>query len=481
MLRRFRSFRVKLILYFTAVFGMIQIVLSLAGLALREHQVRDVYDQQVLERLTTLQNQLQANPASINSELLTAIVDRLPRGVYIRDYHVHIRMLDGATVARTPNLTDEGLPYTQRMRDTIMSGQTDARVIAAAEVRPDLPSGNYRLITRRGPDGKGRTLVYQIATTFELVDRAVATSRLLFYVGLPLGLAAAAITSWLVTGKLSYRINRVAILARELTPDDLSRRLSEPTADDEVADLVRNINHMLDRLEAGFRAQERFIHDASHELKTPLAALLTEGQVVKMTGAQPDDMRAYLDSAIHELMHMSRLIESLLLLTRANQDQRREHFVGCDINDLVIEAVRQCRPLAEEYGVAVQVTALDADDTCPSRSIRCDREMIVIMVSNIIRNAIRFTPRGGTVLVGTSSDADRVVIAVADEGPGIDEADLPHVFERFYQGKQKAARRGTGLGLTIAQTVAHLHDGAIDARNGEERGAVFRITLPLQG
>jgi two-component system OmpR family sensor kinase len=481
MLKRFRSFRVKLIVYFTAVFGMIQIMLSLTGLALRERQLRDVYDHQVMERISTIQDQLQATPAGITGELLTAIADRLPRGPHIRDYYVQVRDLNGVTLAKTSNLGDRELPYTPRMRDAVIGGDIDARVVASSEVRSGPNNENYRLITRRGPAGRNRSVVYQIATSFDHVDRSIASLRWFFYLGLPLGLAAAATTSWLVTSKLSYRINRVANLARELSPSDLSRRIGEPLADDEFADLVRNLNTMLDRLEAGFRAQERFIHDASHELKTPIAAILTEAQVLKMTGADPDECRKFVDSTIHELMHMSRLIESLLLLTRANKEQERDHFESCDVNDLVVEAVRRCRPLSEEYGVEVRITALDAEDTCATQALHCERELIVIMVSNLVRNAVRFTRRGGTVRVQTQGDADHVVITVADEGPGIDPDDLPHIFDRFYQGRHKAARRGTGLGLAIAQTVVELHDGRIEASNGPERGAVFTVHMPLRG
>lgn len=477
MLKRFRSFRVKLILYFTAVFGMIQIVLSLAGLALRERQIRDVYDQQLIERVAMVIDQMQIGAGPIDSGTLTTIVSRMPRSLYVRDYHVQIRDLDGQSLARTLSLENTDLPYTDAMKQNLLHDGIDVQMISAESLPTHMPAGNYRLLSQRLAGVNGRFIVVQIATSFEQVERSVASSKWLFYLGLPMGLAAAAATSWLVTGKLSYRINRVANLARELMPEDLSRRLTESTSDDEVADLVRNINRMLDRLEAGFRAQERFIHDASHELKTPIAALLAEAQVIKMTGGKPEEQQAFVDSAINELLHMSRLIESLLLLT-PHKEQPVESFEECDINDLVVDAVRRCRSLAQEYDVAVLLTALDATEGCSQRQIRCNSELMVIMVSNLIRNAIRFTVRGGSVRVETRDDESNLVITVADEGPCISAEDLPHIFDRFYQGRDKSIRRGAGLGLTIASTIAKLHGGSIAAINAAPTGVNFTVSLP---
>lgn len=479
MLRPLRSFRVKLILYFTAVFGMIQIALSLTGLALRERHVRDMYDHQVIERLELIREQLADLGGPVTSAALDSIISNLPRSTYYRDYFVTVRTLDGQVLARTADLGEQDLPYDESIRSELLRKAYDARVLGPDALRPALDRGSFRLVSQRAPNHGDGPLVFQIATSFEQVERSIQSLYRFFFSALTLGLLAAAATSWVVTARISQRIDRVAELARQLTPNDLSRRLAEPQADDEVAELVRQINTMLDRLETGFRAQERFIHDASHELKTPLAAILTEAQVMKMAPPSPDDARAFLDSVINELMHMSRLIESLLLLAGDNRQESQDSFESCDVNDLVVDAVRRCQPLAQEYGVTVHITALDAEDTCESRTVHCDRELIIILVSNLVRNAIRFTPRGGQIRVETHGDGPDARVTVADEGPGINPDDLPHVFERFYQGKHKLSRRGTGLGLAIVHTITQLHGGRIQVTNRTDRtGAVFTLHLP---
>lgn len=476
MLKPFRSFRVKLIVMFVAVFGMVQVVLSLAGVAIRERQLRHFFDDQLHERSVMFEKQLRDSPIAVNSRTLTEAAARMPRSIYFREWLAQVRHVEGDIIARTESLGEYALPWDERT--PIRPGMPDVRMVAMERIRPGAEPSAYRMMSRLVPDLHGQPVVIQVATSYEAIERSIASLQWYLYAGMPAGLLAAAITSWVVTGRLSQRINRVAAMAQELTPEDLSRRLAEPQSDDEVADLVRQINRMLDRLEAGFHAQERFIHDASHELKTPIAALITEAQVVRMTGYDPAELRRFIDSANNELLHMSRLIESLLLLASTSREPPRASFESCDINDLLIESVRRCQPLAQEYGIDVRVQALDAERSCAA-TVHCNAELIIIMISNLLRNAIRFTPRGGSVCVGTDSADRRLTLWVSDRGPGIDEQDLPHVFDRFYQGRQRQSRRGTGLGLAIADAIARLHDGRIAVRNNEIGGATFTVELPV--
>jgi signal transduction histidine kinase len=222
------------------------------------------------------------------------------------------------------------------------------------------------------------------------------------------------------------------------------------------------------------RSQREFAADASHELRTPLTVIRSSVEHLNRHRDRPlgDDAEA-LDDIDAEVAHLSLLVDDLLLLARSDSGAVPMDRVALDLGDVASDAATSLGRLAEDRGVGLEVdpepAMLDAD---PVRI----RQLVTILVDN----AIRHSPRGGTVLVRVRVEAGSTVLEVADQGPGLRAEDMPHVFDRFYRAPG-APSGGTGLGLAIARWIVERHAGRIGVRNGETGGAVFRAELPGSG
>jgi two-component system OmpR family sensor kinase len=256
------------------------------------------------------------------------------------------------------------------------------------------------------------------------------------------------------------------------------------TTDDEIARLQEELNSALERLEAGFRAQDEFISNVSHELRTPIAVLLTESQVIKLSTQDQARWRAFADQVEEQMQHLGGIVESFLTLTRAGLDQQRLREL-VRINDVVLDSVQSCRAYAARHGVPLVPRLVESEDG--EAQVHGDPELLRTMLDNLVRNAVAHSPEGGAVEIEAVAEDGHLVLRVRDHGPGIPPEYLERVFERFVQvpaGKRAARegrerRAGTGLGLAIASNVAQLHMGTIRAANNPDGGCTFTVALPL--
>jgi signal transduction histidine kinase len=274
-------------------------------------------------------------------------------------------------------------------------------------------------------------------------------------------------------------IGEIAKQAREYTAAHLDRRIQTRPGGDEAVALTNVINGMLDRLESAFRAQERFIADASHELKTPLSVVLAEAQVLLQQERAIEEYDQFVASAQDQLRQLVRLVDSLLTLTRADAGFPLFQQKTVSMNEIVMEAVERCEPLARHREVRlVPILAAPADDGTEA-NVNGDPALLRAVIDNLIRNAIRYSPVERAVEIEVAMDRAEVRVLVRDNGPGIPPEELDRVFERFFsipRGEEPA--QGAGLGLAIARGVATLHHGSITAVNRSGGGCEFTLRLP---
>lgn len=277
-------------------------------------------------------------------------------------------------------------------------------------------------------------------------------------------LATAAV--WLLAGRILRPIRLVTEAAREIGEADWSRRI-EVDGEDEIAELARTFNAMLDRLESAYSTQRRFIDDAGHELWTPITIIRGHLEVM---GDDPAERAATREIVLDELDRMSRMVDDLLVLARAGQPD----FVvvePVDLAGLTEELVRKADALTGRTW---------ATDGTASGTLPADRQRLVQAVMNLVRNAAAYTPEGTPVAIGTALDRQTVRIWVRDEGPGIAEADRERIFERFARGSAGARRTdGTGLGLSIVAAIAAAHGGRLQLDTALGKGSTFTIELPI--
>jgi two-component system OmpR family sensor kinase len=257
----------------------------------------------------------------------------------------------------------------------------------------------------------------------------------------------------------------------------LHRRLAVPLSGDEMARLALTVNGMLARLEQSFASLRRFTADASHELKTPLMVLRAGVERALVHPATPSEILQSLDETLAQINQMTEMVENLLTLARADEGRAPLAVEECDLREVVADVAETAGILGEEAGVT-------AGHTMPETPVRLavDRHRIREMLLNIVTNAIKYTPRGGSLALALEENVDAVTFTVRDTGIGIAAGDLPHIFERFWRADPARSRTGdrpgVGLGLAIAKWIAEAHGGSITVQSRPGRGTMFIIRLP---
>jgi signal transduction histidine kinase len=257
----------------------------------------------------------------------------------------------------------------------------------------------------------------------------------------------------------------------------LHRRLAVPLSGDEMARLALTVNGMLARLEQSFASLRRFTADASHELKTPLMVLRAGVERALVHPGTPPEILQSLDETLAQINQMTEMVENLLTLARADEGRAPLAVEECDLGEVVADVAETAGILGEEAGVI-------AVHTMPETPVRLavDRHRIREMLLNIVTNAIKYTPRGGSLALALEEHEDAVTFTVRDTGIGIAAGDLPHIFERFWRAdparSRTGERPGVGLGLAIAKWIGEAHGGSITVQSRPGRGTMFIIRLP---
>jgi heavy metal sensor kinase len=262
--------------------------------------------------------------------------------------------------------------------------------------------------------------------------------------------------------------------AEQITASRLDRRLDIPNPNDELGRLGATLNGMIARLERSFEETRRFTADAAHELRTPLTVIRNAAEVALRSPRQPEQYCRVLGEMLEEVERLTRLAEQLLFLCREDAGLIPLSATVMRLDDLVRDAVEHLRVVAEAKGLALECTQLAA---CP---IRGDADQLRRLLFNLLDNAIKFTPAGGTVSVGLERPNGEARVIVEDAGIGIPPEHLPHVFERFYRvdPSRNGDVEGTGLGLAIAQSIAEAHAGSIEMESTVGVGTRAILTLP---
>ena len=244
--------------------------------------------------------------------------------------------------------------------------------------------------------------------------------------------------------------------------------------------MVATINRMLDRLADAFQAQERFSADVAHELKTPLAILLGEAQVLMRQERSPEEYDRFVASVQDEVRTLAQTVDSLLTLARAEAGLPRAMGSDVSINEVVTDAVERCNPLSEQREVRIVPVLVLGQNDDAGPLVSGDGALLRLMFTNLLRNAIRHSPPDEAVDIVVELAGDEVVMSVRDRGTGIPPEYVDKVFDRFFRvPDRRASFQGTGLGLTIVRGVAGLHGGSVSVSNRSEGGCEFVVRLPL--
>ena len=322
----------------------------------------------------------------------------------------------------------------------------------------------YLAVPVRTPDGEARG-VFAVAQFVDLQSAEVEDALRLITATQLLFLLVASVLAYVLAGRLLDPVRRVTETARQISETDLSRRITV-VGDDEVAQLGRTFNQMLDRLQTAFVAQRNFVDDAGHELRTPITIIRGH---LELLGNHPEERAEAIAIVTDELDRMSRMVDDLLLLARSE----RPDFLVLDlvsVEDLTDELFTKAASLA------ARAWSLEG---VGKGTIVADRQRLTQAVMQLAQNAAEHTDPGQTIALGSVLSDGHARFWVRDAGPGVSTLDAERIFERFSRGSRTRRTEGAGLGLSIVRAIAEAHFGTVQLDSAAGRGAMFTIVVPV--
>ncbi len=368
-----------------------------------------------------------------------------------------------------------GPPQDQSFDPVLISDST-----GKAGTRKLSGTGPGELMLTALQSGDGPRAIW-VATGESMVPLLVEQRRFLVFLCIVFGVVGgvALLGGRLLVDRALRPVGELTRSAETITSRNLSERLPEPGSDDEFAELSRALNRMITRLDEAFQHNRRFLDDASHELRTPLTILRAELEALtRETG--PGRIRDTAASLLDEVERLGRLVENLFALSRLDAGRTPSEWRRMNLSQLAASTAEQMRLLADDKGLTLKCDSPVRVIVGGGVWIDGDRARLKQVVVNLLDNAFKYTPRGGTVSVSVVETDAGAVLEVADTGIGIPAEALSRVFDRFFRVDLSRSREpeGTGIGLSIVRAICSAHRGRVEVESVEGRGSCFRVILP---
>ena len=342
------------------------------------------------------------------------------------------------------------------------------------DVRPPGRRTPFRMISTPFYSEGRLTCIIQLATHLHYVRKSLSVFKSNILAALPIILVLGSLGGWLLARKSLSPIGYIASKAQNITSQNLSERLTPRGTDDEMDDLIRTINGMIARLEESFRRMAEFTADASHELKTPICAMKGEAEVLLSRGRSVEEYQEGLAHFIEQFDRLNQMINDLILLSKSDATQVELKMAPLRLDLLIKDICNLFQVLAEQNKITLEVGIL------PEVMAMGDKMRLQQLFTNLIDNAIKFTSEG-TVRVTMGKNEEEVLVKIRDTGIGIPNEEQERIFKRFYRVDKSRSREtgGAGLGLSIAEWIAHAHHGKIEVESELNQGSTFIVYLPF--
>ncbi len=481
----FRSLRFKLTLWYVFILGILLISFSsFLYFTLSRSLHRDV------------DNKLRSLAEMIASESSAPLLgfgfdQTFEAAMNLKPVGKFIQVLDesGRIGRKSENLKSIQLPISlQALRNA-------SKGMITYETNRSIGNAPLRIITYPVTEQNQVTKIIQVASSLEVVEDALNTLLILLLITVPSVLLIASLGGQFLAHKALKPVDRITQAARMITSQNLNQRIQTLKVKDEISRLIDTFNDMISRLDQSFRQIKQFTTDASHELKTPLTILKGEVEVALRRKREPHEYEQILESNLEEINRMSKIVEDLLLLSKADIGEIRLNKEDIPLNRFIYGITEQMKILAQPKNIQIEVanhhSERDADIHILGDPLRI-RELFI----NLIENGIKYTEEGGNILITLSREVIEQTnanhlgetrtngfakIIVKDTGIGIAKEDQEKIFRRFFRVDKARSREqgGSGLGLSICKWIVEAHQGEISVESEPGKGSSFIVKLPL--
>jgi heavy metal sensor kinase len=332
--------------------------------------------------------------------------------------------------------------------------------------------GDLFLYAKSFTNSQGQSVTIESGQSGDLMEAVERRLVVVLVLGLPILLIVAAAGGYVLVRRALSPVQRMIEAAEALTFNSPSKRLPISGSEDRIDALGRTLNRMLDRLDQSYQHASRFSADAAHELRTPLAIIRGE---LELLAAQPlsAETRAAVANTLGEAERLGHIVESLMALAQMESVAGKRVHLAIDLRELAVETIDQIRLLAVDKGVTLVAPS------GPHVMAAGDRDRLKQVLVNLIDNAIKYTRPGGSVVVSVEAAGDTAMLTVRDSGIGIAPEDRSRIFDRFYRVATDRGEAGAGLGLAIVRSICAAHGGAVTVDAAPAGGSIFQVTLPL--
>ena len=444
-----KTFRMRLTLIYTVV---VVLMFSVANFIIRV-EFKDTHyrniDKELLREAAEFPREIGPMALKNNEEIIRRVGDEYYQVVNLRG-EVHISSLSSNYAL---------WPVNRELLSTVFKGTPRFDTVT-------YKGANYRILYYPVSEDN----VISIGGSLKDVEDDFVILSRLFLIFFPFVVVISSVMSWFLAGRALSPIVQIKSLAEQIRHGRLEQRIDIGVKGKEIDDLVRMLNDMLDGIQHSMEAQKRFTSDVSHEIRSPLTSLRGSMEVALRKKRSPEEYEELLRSNLSDIIRLSRIADDLLFLAKADNNivELRKHWF--DVNQLLKGIVERVRydglSIVEKYEENLEFYG--------------DSNILEQAFSNLVHNAIKYTPVGGTVTIVTQREDDSIKIVVSDTGIGIPEGEIPHIFDRFYRVDKERSRKmgGTGLGLAITRWIVSAHNGKILIKSTVGSGTDFIVIFP---
>jgi heavy metal sensor kinase len=464
-----RSLSFRLVTWYAGVLTVVFVLLgALTFISLRHYLEANVLDNQA-RRARQIAATLVARASRESEAAIGAQVENLysPES---NDRFIRITRADGAVVYASGPPRGEGFEPSQ-----VPALPAGATLGAARKVSVGEGSLLIGTVPAMGTDGSRYRV--EVGTSAAPLEATLRRLLGMLAVGLPLTVSVAVAGGFVLVRRALDPVERIARKAEEITQHNLSERLPAVHSGDELERLSVSLNHMISRLQEAIDGSKQFVADASHELRTPLTVMRGELESLAQDRQLGRETRETLGSVLEEVERLAEIVESLFALSRLDAGEVSPEWRRFDLAELAATTAEQMSLLATDKNVRV------ACDSTAGVVVGGDPARLKQVIVNLLDNAIKYTPGGGRVRLSVRREQGFAILEVADDGIGIPEEALPHVFKRFFRVDSSRSREqgGAGLGLAIVKSICTAHGADVEVISSPGKGSCFRMRQPLAG
>lgn len=460
------SIRVRLTIWYGGVLALIMLLFATALYVVMARALEDQIDRSLEEAAVAASRSLEEHrfgPFLLLDDLAQAFPE-----LALIDKFFQIFGPQGQVTLQSANIKTRDIPLSQTALQSSLQGRA---VFETVRFRDEIP---IRLLSY--PIRHGQTLVNILRVGTSLQPEKEMLARLVFVllIGSPLAVAVSVLGGWFLAGRALRPVDDITLTAQRIAGGDLTQRI-ETTSKDEIGRLANTFNNMIGRLEASIRQIRQFSADASHELRTPLTITKGETELALRKPRSPEVYRETLESNLEEIDRMSRIVEELMFLSRADLGEVHVASDPVQLDTLVQEIHMQAMVLGKEQQVSTTLGQIE-----PLR-VSGDEWRLRELILNVVDNAVKYSLPRGTVELGLTQYRGMARVTVRDHGIGMTPEEQRLIFDRFYRtdAARAHAQKGTGLGLSICKWIAEAHRGTIEVASTFGQGSCFTISLPL--